>query len=215
MYKMDKIDFSSENVFKLVVYGMAAYVALRILQDNCDIGLGGFFRSVEGFATGQPQGHPAPHAVSGGIAASEEAHNAGPQTVQGLGRTPSTCYPQPALKADDLLPKEDSQAIKEFNIMKPAGQGILQGVNMLDAGFHVGVNTIGQSLRNANQQLRSEPPNPQVQVSPWQMSSIGPDLMRRPLEDGEGCSPDQAQGNLWKPGSSGNQGEPVGAEAGA
>ena len=82
---------------------------------------------------------------------------------------------------------------------------------MLDAGFHVGVNTIGQSLRNANQQLRSEPPNPQVQVSPWQMSSIGPDLLRRPLEDGAGCSADQAQGNLWKPGSEATAAAPVGA----
>jgi hypothetical protein len=216
MYKMD---LNCENVFKLVVYGMAAYVALRILQDNCDIGLGGFFRSVEGFTTGQANhagqaihaSQPASHTVSGGTAASEEGGNAGPQTVQGLGRTPSTCYPQPALKAEDLLPKEDSQAIKEFNIMKPAGEGILQGVNMLDAGFHVGVNTIGQSLRNANRQLRSEPPNPQVQVSPWQMSSIGPDLMRRPLESGEGCAADQAQGNLWKPGSAPDESEPVGA----
>ena len=213
---MDKIDFSCENVFKLVVYGMAAYVTLRIIQDNCDIGLGGFFRSVEVFASGQgPQGNPgpqaAPHTVSGGVASSEEGGNSGPQGVQGLGRTPSTCYPQPALKADDLLPKEDSEAIKEFNIAQPAGHGILKGVNMLDAGFHVGVNTIGQSLRNANRQLRSEPPNPQVQVSPWQMSSIGPDLMRRPLESGEGCAADQAQGNLWKPGSSGTDSEPVGA----
>jgi len=83
-------------------------------------------------------------------------------------------------------------------------------VNMLDAGFHVGVNTIGQSLRNANRQLRAEPPNPQVQVSPWMMSSIGPDLLRRPLEDGEGCAVDQAQGNLWKPGSTEKQAEPVG-----
>ena len=216
MYKMDKIDFSCENVFKLVVYGMAAYVTLRIIQDNCDIGLGGFFRSVEGFAMGQaPLSNQLAHTVSGGVAASEEDHNAGPMTVQGLGRTPSTCYPQPALKAEDLLPKEDSQAIKEFNIAKPAGEGILQGVNMLDAGFHVGVNTIGQSLRNANRQLRSEPPNPQVQVRPWQMSSIGPDLMRRPLEDGEGCAADQAQGNLWKPGSAPGGSEPVGTEAGA
>tara|TARA_Y100000389_G_scaffold202182_1_gene246784 strand:- start:127 stop:765 length:639 start_codon:yes stop_codon:yes gene_type:complete len=212
------MDLNCENVFKLVVYGMAAYVTLRIIQDNCDIGLGSFFKNVEGFATGKgpigPLGHQGPqaqHSVSGGIAAAEQVHNAGPQMVQGLGRTPSTCYPQPALKAEDLLPKEDSEAIKEFNIAKPAGVGILQGVNMLDAGFHIGVNSIGQSLRNANRQLRSEPPNPQVQVSPWQMSSIGPDLMRRPLEDGEGCSADQGQGNLWKPGSSASTTEPVGA----
>ena len=205
------MDLNCENVFKLVVYGMAAYVTLRIIQDNCDIGLGNFFKSVEGIANSsdsdaashsdKKHAHTVHH-PSDGIAASEKlGSNSGPQVVQGLGRTPSTCYPQPALKAEDLLPKEDSQAIKEFNIAKPAGEGILQGINMLDAGFHVGVNTIGQSLRNANRQLRAEPPNPQVQVSPWMMSSIGPDLLRRPLEDGEGCTADLAEGNLWKPGS--------------
>jgi len=212
------MDLNCENVFKLVVYGMAAYFTLKIIQDNCDVGLGGIFRSIEGYVD-SPVGSQAGAPLSGSVAASEElgnnigsqGTNSGPQVVQGLGRTPSTCYPQPALKAEDLLPKEDSEAIKEFNIAKPAGEGILQGVNMLDAGFHVGVNSVGQSLKNANQQLRAEPPNPQVQVSPWMMSSIGPDLMRRPLEDGEGCAVDPAQGNLWKPGSSGNGSEPVGA----
>ena len=71
---------------------------------------------------------------------------------------------------------------------KPVGEGILQGVNLLDAGYHVGVNTIGQSLRNANRQVRSEPPNPQVNVSPWMNSTINPDLPRRPLEVGESCA---------------------------
>ena len=204
------MDLTCENVFKLVVYAVGAYVVLRIIQDNCDIGLGGFFKSVEGFATNNEPNSV--QSVSDGIAAAEgSGNNAVPQSVQGLNRVQSTCYPQPALKAEDLLPKEDSEAIKEFNIAKPAGEGILQGVNMLDAGFHVGVNTIGQSLRNANRQLRSEPPNPQVQVSPWMMSSIGPDLLRRPLEDGEGCAADQAQGNLWKPGTTEKQGDLPGA----
>jgi len=44
------------------------------------------------------------------------------------------------------------------------------------------VNTVGQSLRNANYQLRSEPPNPQVQVGPWMQTTIEPDLQRRPME---------------------------------
>ena len=38
------------------------------------------------------------------------------------------------------------------------------------------------SSQNPNLQIRSEPPNPQVQVSPWMQSSISPDLQRRPLE---------------------------------
>jgi len=41
---------------------------------------------------------------------------------------------------------------------------------------------VGQSLRNANHDLRSDPPNPQVIVSPWLNTTISPDLGRRPLE---------------------------------
>ena len=122
------------------------------------------------------------------VAASEPSgENEGQLAVQGLGRTPSTCYPQQTLKPEDLLPTDESKAIQEFNTAKPVGEGILQGVNLLDAGYHVGVNTVGQSLRNANRQLRSDPPNPQVAVSPWMNTTIAPDLPRRPLEPGEAC----------------------------
>jgi len=122
------------------------------------------------------------------IAASETlGQNEGQLAVKGLGRTPSTCYPQQTLKPEDLLPTDESKAIQEFNTAKPVGEGILQGINLLDSGYHVGVNTVGQSLRNANRQLRSDPPNPQVSVSPWMNTTIGPDLPRRPLEVGESC----------------------------
>lgn len=129
----------------------------------------------------------------GGPVASESLMDgqAVPQSVENMGRTASSCYPQTSLTSEDLLPKDDSTAIKEFNVTQPAGEGVLNGVNLLDAGFHVGVNTVGQSLRNANLQLRSEPPNPQVQVSPFLNSSIGPDLMRIPLETG-GCGVDSS-----------------------
>jgi hypothetical protein len=46
---------------------------------------------------------------------------------------------------------------------------------------------VGQTLRNANLQIRSEPPNPQVAVSPWLNSTIEPDINRRPFEIG-GCA---------------------------
>ena len=180
------MDTNCEGIFKIMVYVIGAYISLRILQDNCDIGLGNFFKSVEGFALGDA----APvNSSSSGIAAAESSigANATLQPVEGIGRTPSSCYPQPQLSAQDLLPKEDSQAIQEFNIAKPVGEGILEGLNLLDSTYHVGVNTVGQSLKNANLQLRSEPPNPQVAVSPWQNSSIAPDLLRRPLE-GTGCA---------------------------
>ena len=70
--------------------------------------------------------------------------------------------------------------------MNPMGQGDVQGVSLIKAGYHIGINTVGQSLRNANLQLRSEPANPQLAVSPWGNSTIGPDMSRRPLEIGCG-----------------------------
>ena len=83
------------------------------------------------------------------------------------------------LTGEDLLPHND---IAHFAEVYPNGTGQTQNKNYLHAGHHVGINTIGQALKNPNYQLRSEPPNPQVMVSPWMQSSFGPDLTRRPLE---------------------------------
>jgi len=107
--------------------------------------------------------------------------------VSGIQTPTRSCYPQDALAPKDLLPKKDADDISNFNKDYPISEGILKGVNFLEAGYQVGVNTVGQSLRNANRQVRSEPPNPQVNVSPWMNTTIGPDLARAPLEVGEDC----------------------------
>jgi hypothetical protein len=60
-------------------------------------------------------------------------------------------------------------------------------VNLLRAGHWNGIDTVGSSLRNANLQVRSEPPNPQSPVSIWNNTTISPDMMRVPLEIGQGC----------------------------
>lgn len=54
------------------------------------------------------------------------------------------------------------------------------------AGGQAGTNTVAGSNRNQNQSIRSEPPNPVLNVGPWNLSTIYPDLTRRPLE---GCGP--------------------------
>ena len=86
------------------------------------------------------------------------------------------------LTAEDLLPKDAANS--KWAQMNPAGQGDVQGVNFLSAAWQAGVDTQGSSLRNSSWDLRSEPPNPQVAVSPWQNSTIEPNLLRRPLEIG-------------------------------
>jgi len=107
--------------------------------------------------------------------------------VTGIQTPTRSCYPQDSLSPKDLLPTDDAKNIGDFNKDYPISEGILKGVNFLEAGYQVGVNTVGQSLRNANRQIRSEPPNPQVSVSPWMNTTIGPDLDRQPVEVGEDC----------------------------
>jgi hypothetical protein len=92
---------------------------------------------------------------------------------------PAGCYPRDQLTPAELLPKDPNSTWAQQN---PMGQGSLKGKNFLSAGALIGVNTVGQSLRNANLQLRSEPPNPQVPVSVFYNSTIQPDTSHRDLE---------------------------------
>jgi hypothetical protein len=98
---------------------------------------------------------------------------------------PPNCSGQANINPADLLPKDNNSS---WN-MKPMGSGDFLGVNLLNAGYLIGVDTIGSSLRNANLQVRSEPPNPQLQVSPWMNTTIEPDPFRAPLEIGCGPKP--------------------------
>jgi len=93
--------------------------------------------------------------------------------------TPSNCYPKNQLAPQELLPNDPNSKWAQVN---PMGAGDIAGKNFLNAGALIGVNTVGQSLRNASWDLRSEPPNPQVSVSPWLNSTIEPDVNRRVLE---------------------------------
>lgn len=94
---------------------------------------------------------------------------------------PANCYPKDQISPQELLPNDPNSKWAQVN---PQGQGDIAGKNYLSAGALIGVNTIGQSLRNANYQLRSDPPNPQVKVSIWNQSTIEPDVNRRSLEIG-------------------------------
>ena len=101
------------------------------------------------------------------------------ETGSQMNQLPSECYPKDVLSSIDLLPRDANSLWAQ---VAPSGQGSLADQNFLTSGFHIGINTVGQTLRNANRQLRSEPLNPQVKVSPWQQTTIEPDINRRPLE---------------------------------
>lgn len=97
----------------------------------------------------------------------------------GSAEAPAGCYPRDQLTPGELLPKDPNSVWAQQN---PMGTGSLKGKNFLSAGALIGINTVGQTLRNANYQLRSEPPNPQVPVSVFNVPTIEPDVNRRSLE---------------------------------
>lgn len=115
-----------------------------------------------------------------GVAGNEVSEGSVEQTEENR----SECLPRDVLNAEELLPSSYSSN----NWDTPANPGGIDGPNFLNPEHLVGINTVGQSLRNANRQLRSEPPNPQVKVSPWLQTTIEPDTNRKPMEIGENCA---------------------------
>ncbi len=112
------------------------------------------------------------------------ADNSMPDTSQAPADLPANivgegCYPKDQLLSEDLLPEDETSMWAQLN---PNGRDMLANKNFLTAGWQTGINTVGESLKNANTQLRSEPPNPRGQFFAQNMSSYEPDLLRRPLE---------------------------------
>lgn len=88
--------------------------------------------------------------------------------------------------ASALLPREVATQ-ENFGEFSP--DKILQGQNFLNPRDQIGFpETVGGALRNANQQVRSEPPNPRDPVSIFNTSTIAPDQMRPPFEIGSGLA---------------------------
>ena len=80
--------------------------------------------------------------------------------------------------ASSLLPREVASA-EDFGEFAP--EDILAGQNFLEPRQQIGFpETVGGALRNANQQIRADPPNPKEPFV-WNNSTIVPDMMQRDL----------------------------------
>lgn len=139
--------------------------------------------SFEGFTDGEDAQYQGGIAPANPHGENESPKEIGQEEATQFNETPDECYPKEILTSAELLPTDANSMWAAAN---PATAGSLTDKNFLNAGYHVGINTVGQSLRNGNLQLRSEPPNPQSKVSPWMQSTIEPDINRRPLEIGCG-----------------------------
>jgi hypothetical protein len=108
------------------------------------------------------------------------ASTSGSQQMSGGSNAAGSCASN-TTNPSDLLPKDNNNSWSQLN---PAGAGPLGNMNFLKAGALIGIDTIGQTLRNANLQLRSDPSIKKVDVGPWAHSTIDPDPYRRPWEIG-------------------------------
>src|SRR5210317_1628845 len=80
--------------------------------------------------------------------------------------------------ASSLLPREVASQ-EDFGEFAP--EDILKGQNFLEPRAQIGFpESVGGALRNANQQIRADPPNPKEPFV-WNNSTIASDTMRRPL----------------------------------
>lgn len=92
---------------------------------------------------------------------------------------------KPINNPENLLPTDSNSEWARLNPSMNAGTT----PDLLQAGYHIGLDTIGQTLRNANLQLRSDPIIPKSVVGPWLQSTIEPDIARVPLEIGISQNP--------------------------
>lgn len=175
---------NSNNVLLIVCVVVGVLVLAYFAYDTYSL------KHNETSATAAPEGFNMHERFSAPV--SKEAFTAAPvkETFNPTSTATPTTAPTEApvvqeqsevLSAQDLLPQ---CADSPYAQVVPNGQGSVNDGNLLNAGYHLGVNTVGSSLRNANRQLRSEPPNPQVKVSPWMQTTIEPDMNRRELEIG-------------------------------
>jgi hypothetical protein len=93
---------------------------------------------------------------------------------------PNTYGLQNTANPRDLLPADSNSEWSNLNPTSMNGEM----PDLLTAGHHIGLDTIGQSLKNANLQLRSDPIITKSETGPWNQSTIETDYSRTALELG-------------------------------
>lgn len=132
---------------------------------------------------------PMPDMKNVDYAGSDPFGNSSWSQVDSNGSKPANdtyCFPKDNLTSKDLLPRDATDS--KWAQMNPSTGGSITDSALLNSGFWYGVNSKNGNMRNANLQLRSDPPNPTQAVSPWLQSTIQPDPTHRELEIGSAPS---------------------------
>lgn len=174
--------FAGIFIFIVALYGL--FMLVKYLASKGAFGLETAQTMPSQYSsTSSPNGNVSTVQPSDGLGQDETyASVSGIQTSMPV--MPASCSPATITDPSELLPKDKNSQWAELN---PSGKGELSNVNLLRAGYNIGIDTIGGSLRNGNQQIRSDPVCPQYDVGPWNQSTITPNFMRPPLEIGAGA----------------------------
>jgi hypothetical protein len=152
-------------IFLVLVWALLSYSGSKMdFRDNMDVGT-----TVPVLNVQQPS-------------SAHQSHSA--QVVKTAPAAPGYAL-QPVANPADLLPKDQNSQWAALN-PNTMNQGDVLMPDLLQAGYHIGLDTIGQTLRNANLQLRSDPIISKSDIGPWNQSTIEPDFGRVPLEIGQG-----------------------------
>jgi len=172
MFKLDKVVSGLVKFFTLdkVLLLLIIIVAIWLLYSYGDVKTGVLDKMEDG--SKQENKQPSVKETS--------AQNVVPAPSVGAGYTA-----QSVANPSDLLPQDKNSQWAALNPVA-MNQGNVAMPDLLQAGYHIGLDTIGQTLRNANLQLRSDPIINKAAVGPWNQSTIEPDLARVPLEVGQG-----------------------------
>ena len=156
--------FSTERVIIIVAFLLLIWLLNRYAKGNSNV--------VDQMEDGSPDGAIEDEKQE------EPLSNGSGNTANGSGyATHEVANPS------DLLPADENSQWAALN-PNAAKKGDATMPDLLKAGHHIGLDTIGQTLRNANLQLRSDPIISKAEVGPWNQSTIETDYARVPLELG-------------------------------
>lgn len=165
--------FTKERIIILIVFLILAWALYNYAGSKSMV----FDRMSDGSGS-------APAPSTGAAVASVEKAAPAPSAGGAAPLSAPNGYSQKSVaNPSDLLPNDVNSQWASLN-PNSMNQGDILMPDLLQAGYHIGLDTIGQSLRNANLQLRSDPVIPRTDTGPWNQSTIEPDLGRVPLEIG-------------------------------
>ena len=162
--------FTKERTLVLIIFLLLAWALFAYSGSKMNV--------YDGLADGSTTTVTPPTAPTVPVAAHSVASPA-PASV------PSGYSTQAVANPSDLLPKDSNSQWSALN-PNTMNSGDILMPDLLQAGYHIGLDTIGQSLRNPNLQLRSDPVIQKADIGPWNQSTIEPDYGRVPLEIGQG-----------------------------